>query len=400
MKANRGLQAITENSLRPRQFELANELARQVWFISGVSPLEYDTGVVKFCCLLVVATYTVIALGEDITPHIGEIEVYGTHHLSPEKIKSTLDLKPGSRLPSRGDAEEKLNHLSGVIDSRLQAICCNGRNTVLYIGIEERNQAHIDFHSAPTTELALPKEIIEKYTALMDATEASMHAGNPDEDLTNGYSLMADPQCRELQQSLLPLVEANLAGVDQVLRGASDPEQRAMAAYVIQYGPRSVRASKTIADGLQYALQDPDETVRKNAMISLRAVMVGARLHPEQQLHIEPTWFVELMNSIVWSDRHNASLALITLTEKQNMEALSLIRSRALQPVLEMARWQDMRNALPGFILAGRLAGLDEKAIQDAWVKGQREPVLQKAEYPNGKKSGIMGLARRDPKKD
>jgi hypothetical protein len=184
------------------------------------------------------------------------------------------------------------------------------------------------------------------------------------------------------------------------LREAADPEQRATAAYVIQYGPRSVRASKTIGDALQYALQDPDETVREHAMTSLRAVMVGARLHPAQQLHIEPTWFVELMNSVVWSDRHNASLALIALTDKHNADTLDLIRSRALQSVLEMARWHDMRNALPGFILAGRLAGMDEKAIQDAWVNGQREPVLEKAEYPNGKKSGIIGLVHRDPKKD
>lgn len=352
------------------------------------------------------------AVGEDITPRIGDIEVYGTHRLSPEKIKSALDLKPGSRLPSRLDAEEKLDRLSGVVSSRLEAICCDGRNAVLYIGVEERNQPHIDFHTAPTENLMLPQEITEKYAALIDATALSMHGKNPDEDLTNGYSLMADPDSRELQQSLLALVAANLSTVDQVLRQAADPEQRATAAYVIQYGPRSVRASKTIADGLQYALQDPDESVRKNAMISLRAVMVGSRLHPDQPVHIEATWFVELMNSVVWSDRHNASLALITLTDKVNRadrqnplddhraEALDLIRSRALQPVLEMARWRDMRNALPGFILAGRLAGLDEKAIQDAWVSGQRDPVLEKAEHPNGKKSGIMGLGRRDPKKD
>jgi hypothetical protein len=211
---------------------------------------------------------------------------------------------------------------------------------------------------------------------------------------------MADPDARALQQSLLPLVEANLSTVDKVLREAADPEQRAVAAYVIQYGPRSVRTGKTIADALQYALQDPDETVRENAMISLRAVMVGARLHRDQQIHIEPTWFVELMNSVVWSDRHNASLALLALTERHNPEALDLIRSRALTSVLEMARWRDLRNALPGFILAGRLAGMDEKAIQDAWIDGQHEPVLEKAEYPNGKKSGIMGLVRRDPKKD
>ena len=355
---------------------------------------------VKFCCFFVVAVCVASASQEDITPRIGAIEVYGTHHVSPEKIKSTLNLKPGAPLPSRADSEERLDKLSGVVASRIEAICCSGRNPVLYIGIEERNEPHIEYHSAPSVEFTLPKEIADKYQAVIDAAAASIRAKNADEDLTNGYSLMADPEARQLQQSLVPLVDANLASVDKVLRESSDADQRAAAAYVIQYGPRSVRASKTIADALQYAIQDSDETVRKNAMISLRAVMVGARLHPEQQIHIEPTWFVELMNSVVWSDRHNASLALLTLTDKHNPEALDLLRSRALQSVVEMARWHDLSHALPGFILAGRLAGMDEKDIQAAWLSGQREPVLQKAEFPNRKHSGITGLTRRNSKKD
>lgn len=355
----------------------------------------------KFCCLLAIAVAICAgAVQEDITPRIGEIEVYGNHRISSEKIKSTLQIKSGSPLPSRGDSEEKLDKLPGVTASRLEAICCEGRNPVLYIGIEERNQPHLNYHADPTDNVMLPKEIRDKYEAILNATAASMQSKKADEDLTNGYSLMADPDARAAQEALLPLVDSNLAAVDNVLRNAVDPDERAAAAYVIQYAPRSDRACKTLADALQFAIQDPDESVRKNAMISLRAVMVGAHLHPKQPIHIEPTWFVELMNSVVWSDRHNASLALIALTDRPNPEALDLIRSRALQPVLEMARWHDMRNALPGFILAGRLAGLDEKAIQNAWVDGQREPVLEKAEFPNGKKSGFIGLPHREPKKD
>ena len=340
------------------------------------------------------------ALAEDITPRIGLVEVYGTHRVSADKIKSVLGLKPGSILPSRVASEEKLNKLSGVVASRLEAICCVGQSPVLYIGIEERNAPHIEYRAQPGGTITLPKDINDNYQALINATEASMRANNADEDLTNGYSLMADPESRGVQQAFLPLVEANLGTVDQVIREAADPEQRAAAAYVIQYGPRSVRASKTISDALQFAIQDPDETVRKNAMISLNAVLVGARLHPEQQIHIQATWFVELMNSVIWSDRRNASLALLALTDKHNEAALDLIRSRALSSVIEMARWHDMKHALPGFILAGRVAGLDEKEIQAAWVNGSREPVLEKAELPNGKRSGINGLIRHESKKD
>jgi hypothetical protein len=52
-----------------------------------------------------------------------------------------------------------------------------------------------------------------------------------------------------------------------------------------------------------------------------------------------------------------------------------------------MARWRDLEHALPGFILAGRLAGLDEKGIQAAWVGGDREAVIERALNPKTKRA-------------
>ena len=161
--------------------------------------------------------------------------------------------------------------------------------------------------------------------------------------------------------------------------------QRIIAAYLLQYAPRTPRTSKTMLDALQYGMQDQEDSVRQNSMRSLEAVAVGAKLHPDQQIHVASTWFIEMLNSVVWSDRRNASLALVDLTETRDPEALELLRQRALQSVVEIARWHDLQHALPGFILAGRLAGLNEKQIQDAWVSGNREPVLEQALHPNKK---------------
>jgi hypothetical protein len=139
-------------------------------------------------------------------------------------------------------------------------------------------------------------------------------------------------------------------------------------------------------NSLQYALRDQEDTVRANAMRALKAVAVGAKLHPDEQIRIEPTWFVELMNSVVWSDRHDASLALVNLTDNPDRaDTLQLLRERALPSVVEMARWHDLKHALPGFILAGRLAGLDEQQIKDAWLSEDREPVLKEALSHQGK---------------
>ena len=122
-------------------------------------------------------------------------------------------------------------------------------------------------------------------------------------------------------------------------------------------------------------------------MRSLKAIAVGAKLHPEQQIRIEPTWFIELMNSVVWSDRRDASLALVNLTEERTPETLELLRQRALGSVLEMARWRDLEHALPGFMLAGRIAGLDEKQIRAAWLSGDREELIQMTLKPHRKRA-------------
>jgi len=349
--------------------------------------------VVKFCCA--VGLVCLLARAEDITPRVGSVEVYGARKVSIQKIKIALGANPGDLLPSREAAEERIDKLSGVVAARIEAACCESHGTILYIGIQERDSPHVEYHPAPTGAVALPLALDEQYRALLNTIPESIRGRNNDEDLTNGYSLMADEDCREIQKSFIPLLEQNLALVDHVLRESADPDQRAAAAYLLQYGPRGPRSSKEIVDALQWALRDQDDTVRENAMRALKAIAVGAKLHPEQQIRIEPTWYVELLNSVVWSDRRNASLELVELTQDRNPETLDLIRQRALPSVVEMARWHDLDHALPAFILAGRIAGLDEKQIQAAWLSEDREDVLKKALNSNGNHSGFSVLHRR-----
>jgi hypothetical protein len=334
--------------------------------------------VVRFCgFFLLSAAAAVLARAEDITPRVGIVQIFGLQKASGQKIESSLGVKPGDLLPSRDATEERLAKLPGIVASSVQAVCCSGSNMILYIGIEEKGAAHLNFHAEPAADLTLPQEVIDKYNRILHETEASLRGRNADEDLTNGYSLLADAEGREQQEEMIPLVAEHLAVIDQVVRTSNDPEQRAIAAYILQYAPRTPRESKIMTDALQYALQDPDQEVRAKALTSLKAVLVGAKMHREQHIHIEPTWFVELMNSLEWSDRRDASLALVALTEKRDPDTLALLRERALNSVVDMAQWQDLQHALPGFILAGRMAGLGEKEIQDAWVSGQREPVLK-----------------------
>ena len=82
---------------------------------------------------------------------------------------------------------------------------------ILYVGIEEKDAPHFEFRPSPSGDVVLPDDITNNYKALLDAVAASIRGRNADEDLTNGYSLMADPQGRELQQGFIPLLARDLA---------------------------------------------------------------------------------------------------------------------------------------------------------------------------------------------
>ncbi len=342
--------------------------------------------ILVLCCLLVALPLCAV----DLTPKIGDIEVFGAHKTPLKKIRATLGVSEGSPLPDlRSDVEDRLNHLPGVVGARVQAECCDQGKTTVYVGLQERDMPHFAFRPPPTAAVTLPEEVQNHYQTFLDAVSVTYKSRHADEDLTNGYSLMSDPDCRDQQEYFRTFAAEHADVLDNVLRNAIDPEQRRTAAYLIQYGLRGPRNTPTVVNALQYALNDTDDSVRRIALRSLTAVAVGGRLHPDQQVQIEPTWFIELMNSVVWSDRHAASLALVDLTQETNPEAMSLIRERALQSVVEMARWHNLAHALPGFILAGRLAGLSESQIKRAWVSADHEPVLQRALHPNSKRTAL-----------
>ena len=83
---------------------------------------------------------------------IGTIQVYGNRKVSETEIRRVLGVSEGQHLPrSKGDAEEKLTAIGGIVDANLFAACCDSGKTILYVGIEEKGNPHFDFRpSRPT----------------------------------------------------------------------------------------------------------------------------------------------------------------------------------------------------------------------------------------------------------
>ncbi len=306
---------------------------------------------------------------------MADINLYGLRKIPADRILSALKLQPGDPLPaSRGDLEDRVAEVSGVVLARVEAVCCEGKNTILFVGVEERGAPHAAFRSEPAGNAVLPETLLTAYDGFLTAVRRAAAHGNTAEDLTAGHSLMADPQARAFQLQFITYAAANVPLIRDVLRNGSLPEQRAVAAAVIGYAPKK----QDVADDLQFALSDPDEIVRANAIRSLVAIAVLDARQPSLNLKISPTWFIELLNSIVLSDRMEAVKALLTLTDRNSTAALDQIRERSLPSLAEMARWKTPRYAAPPFLLLARVAGLTDAQSEASWEKGEREPVIEK----------------------
>jgi hypothetical protein len=109
-----------------------------------------------------------------------------------------------------------------------------------------------------------------------------------------------------------------------VLRNSSDVEHRAIADYIIGYAPKK----RDVVADLQQAIQDPEDGVRNNAIRAMTAISVLAAQNPDLEIQISPTWFVEMLNSVLWTDRNKAVMALLNLTDSRQEKILALIRTR------------------------------------------------------------------------
>jgi hypothetical protein len=309
-------------------------------------------------------------------PKTGDINFYGLRKLTPDKVLGTISLKPGDPLPpSKGDLEDRLEEIPGVAAARVEAVCCDEAGAILFIGIEERGSPHFDTRPDPLGTASLPEDLMNSYRAFLNAVARASQLGTPAEDLSAGESRLSDPAARGPQDQLSAFATDHLDVLRDVLRNGPEPEERAVAAAVIGYAPKK----NEVVNDLQFALQDPEPSVRANAVRALKAIAVLAQKRPELNLRVAPTWMVAMLNSLALSDRQQAAEALVTLTERPNPAALDLIRERALPSLVDMARWKTLRYALPSFLLVGRTAGLSEQELQDQWQKGDRETAIQKA---------------------
>jgi hypothetical protein len=306
-------------------------------------------------------------------PRIGVIDYYGIRKVPDHRIQKALALAEGDRLPaSKSAVEDRLEQVAGVVLARLDAVCCRGAGGGRGGGGGARGAPHFDFREPPTGDATLPEELTEAYRGYLRAFAAAARAGHAEESFYHGHPLAEDAAARAYQERFPGLAKTHLAVLRRVLKESGDAGERAIAAAVIGYVPDK----EPVINDLQFAMQDADESVRANAMRALSAAAVLGARDPETRIHVRPTWFIEMLNSLVWGDRLRSSTALVHITEKRDAAMLDELRERALPALTEMARWKTLAHALPAFLLVGRIQGIPEPRIYEAWNKGDRDAVL------------------------
>ena len=260
-------------------------------------------------------------------------------------------------------------------DASVEAACCDAGKIILYIGIAEKGGAALAFRSDPTEGPDIPEPVTAAYRRFLDAVTEGIRAGVTGEDLSEGYSLMNFAPAREAQKALIPLANQFQAELKNVLRTSSSEDHRAMAAYVLGYHDDK----KSVIEDLTYALRDSDATVRENALRALAAIATFAQRHPESGIAVDAGLLVEMLNSVVWTDRNNASVLLVSMTESRPADILAMLRKQALPSLVEMARWRHAASRLIRLYPSGANSGNCRTELQAAWANGQRERIIARA---------------------
>jgi hypothetical protein len=332
-----------------------------------------------FASILLTVLLSAIASGQ--FPSIGTIDYYGLRTVSEKQIRENLQIKEGDAVfktkAEKTEIERHLTSIPNVAEVQISSVCCTtDGKTMLYIGIRERESPALIFRTNPNGTIRLPNEIVKAGKDYAEAHQQAVLNGDVAEDRSAGHSLMNNPKARAAQEKFILIANENLNLLRQVLHESADDAHRALAAEIIAY----YKDKSVVVSDLVYAMKDANSTVRNNAMRALGLIAAYSFAQPEKNNKIPFEPFVDMLNSIEWTDRNKSSLVLAELTEKRDAELLDLIRRKATPTLIEMAQWKNEGHAGMPFLILGRIAGFSDDEIMRALMTGKRKNLIAEAQ--------------------
>ncbi len=318
---------------------------------------------------------------------VSSIDVFGNRKIPSDRILSSIHLKEGDSInPLSIKADSIISVIKtipGIRDVTVSPVCCDVQNGYsIYIGIAERGTNILKYRVAPNQDLSLSDDIMQAYRNFNQQVKEAAMKGEASEEYFNGYSLLTYAPARKEQSNFILFAEQKFPTIEKVLKYSKYAEHRAAAAQVIAYS----NDKKKVAKNLLYAINDPDENVRNNATRAISILAGYLSESPDTKVTIPATPFIDMVNSVSWTDRNKGAMALLELTRNKDKNILEQIRKHALPSVIEMARWKNRGHALFSLIILCRMAGEDESTVieknfSDNWREAVNH-LLSILQYP------------------
>jgi hypothetical protein len=314
--------------------------------------------------------------GQNQQIRVGEVEYFGAKGVDLEKVKASLPIHEGEELSfdalsdSISQVKASIKKSTAEEPTDVGPVCCDLHgNWIIYIGL--RGQNLHTFHNTlpPQGSIRFPQEVKALYDQTMNLLFDSIRAGAT-EDRSRGYALSTYPPLRAKQLAMREYATHNATFIRRILNESSDAKQRTIAAQLLGYANHD----RLEIASLVKASHDSEEGVRNNA---IRALGVLAESRPTIANEIPGRGFVEMLNSGIWSDRNKAAYLLSVLTISRKPRLLQLLRRRASESLLEMARWRERGHAQSSQLILGRIAGIEEHRLQELVGSNNIDPIIE-----------------------
>jgi beta-lactamase class A len=305
---------------------------------------------------------------------VGAIDFYGYGGIDVDKLRGTLPVHVGDTFTSY-EAEramspkikEAILKVTGRPAVAVANVAVEGQY-LIYIGLSGTTMKKFPLNPQPQGSVKLPQQLVDVYNKQMELLPKAIAAGESEDD-SNGYDLSSFPELhgKQLEMRQLALQHGEL--IRDVLKNASDAQQRIVASDALGYA----KQDRAQIEGLVLACHDSIGLVRNNAT---RALGVLASAHAKASFEIPAEPFIEMLSSESWTDRNKAGFLLEAITASRNPKVLAELRSEALEPLIEMAKWHASGHAGVYRIILGRIGGIDEARLQEMTEKSDQVEAL------------------------
>lgn len=330
-------------------------------------------------CLLLIALFLApaAASSQERGRRIGAIDFYGYAGLDRTGIRAAMPVREGDEFTATGEAVfDLINRVSGAVKrvtgrepTDVAPVCCDARGDwMVYVGLPGSSVKSFSYNPAPLGKQRLPPEASNLYRETMEGWSAAVRGGAK-EDASRGYSLSSDPTLRATQLAVRAYALRHERLLYSVLESSAEAEQRVVAAHFLGYARRSDAQLRALVR----AGRDPDDAVRNNAVRALGVLIEAA---PGLAGRIPAAGFIEMLSSGSWTDRNKAGRVLEQLSRRRDPQLLGRLRARALDALLEMARWRDAGHAYSARLILGRMAAIEEGRLQQLVNTGQVDQII------------------------